>query len=225
MAFNDNRRMSARLLSFVIWAAVAASAVFWGLRLAVSPPRTPAHAVTTSESSPRGDLTRLFGAATVPASGPAAVEPSLASRFKLIGVVAPRPPGAKGGVALISVDGKPARPFRAGAAVDGDLLLASVRSRGASLSPRSGAGTVELELPPLPAAATGTLPPGGGPRPGPTPTPSSTPPPGAVMPPGPGAVPAGAPATPATVSPAPPAAVPQGSGTEPASGGVVVPVR
>lgn len=221
MAFNDNRRMSARLLSFVIWAAVAASAVFWGLRLAVSSPRTPAHAVTASDSTPRGDLTRLFGAAPATAPGPATVEPSLASRFKLIGVVAPKPPGGQGGVALISVDGKPARPFRAGAPVEGDLVLAAVSSRGVSLSPRGGAGSVELELPPLPAAATGTLPPAGG-----RPAPSPMPPPGVARPPGPGGLPAPS-ATPAPVAPvtqAAPTFSPPAEG-EPPSAGVPSPVR
>jgi len=37
-ALNDNRRMSARLSAFVIWALVSATAVFWALRLAVRAP-------------------------------------------------------------------------------------------------------------------------------------------------------------------------------------------
>ena len=35
-ALNDNRRMLSRLSAFVIWALIAATAVFWLLRLGVS---------------------------------------------------------------------------------------------------------------------------------------------------------------------------------------------
>ena len=50
--------MQARLLAFVIWAAVAASAVFWLLRLWSSSPTAPAHTVAVAPSTPpRGDLT------------------------------------------------------------------------------------------------------------------------------------------------------------------------
>jgi general secretion pathway protein C len=156
--------MSARLIAFVIWAAVAASAVFWLLRLVASSPVAPAHTVAVAAANaPRGDLARVLGAPPVAAasSGVAvAAEPALASRFKLLGVAAPRQGGDRTGIALIAVDGKPARGFKVGAAVDGEIVLQSVHPRGAALGAR-GAGTqVTLELPPLPAAATSARPPG-----------------------------------------------------------------
>ena len=156
--------MSARLIAFVIWAAVAASAVFWLLRLAATSPVAPAHTVAVAvANAPRGDLARVLGAQPAAAAAPgvaAPAEPALASRFKLLGVAAPRQGGDRTGIALIAVDGKPARGFKVGAAVDGEIVLQSVHPRGAALGAR-GAGTqVTLELPPLPAAATSARPPG-----------------------------------------------------------------
>ena len=153
--------MKARLFAFVIWTAVAASAMFWALRLGASSPAAPAHTVVVgAAAAPRGDLTRLLGAAPVSevAGAPVVLESALASRFKLLGVAAPRRGGDRNGLALIAVDGKPARSFAVGAAVDGEMLLQSVHARGAQLGARGAAAQVTLELPALPLAATGTLP-------------------------------------------------------------------
>ncbi len=153
--------MRVRLVAFVIWAAVAASAMFWVLRLSATSPTAPAHTVAVgAAAAPRGDLTRLFGAApAAPDSAAAVAESPLSSRFKLLGVAAPRQGGDRNGLALIAVDGKPARGYAVGAAVDGELVLQSVHARGASLGTTGAAPQVTLELPALPAAATGSLPP------------------------------------------------------------------
>jgi len=151
--------MPARLSAFVIWALVAASAVFWGLRLGARSPQAPAYTVSVGDSaSVGGDLTRLLGAA--PAAAPAATvaAPEMASRFRLTGVMAGKPPGTQG-VALIAVDGKLPRAFHVGASVDGDMVLQSVSLRTAAIGPAQGTPAVVLELPPLAAVATGTLPP------------------------------------------------------------------
>ena len=58
-ALNDNRRMLARLSAFVIWALIAATAVFWVLRLAVRAPAAPPHGVAVGDVVAVGDLTRL----------------------------------------------------------------------------------------------------------------------------------------------------------------------
>lgn len=159
-ALNHNRRMTARLSAFFVWAALAASAVFWGLRLAGASPVAPAHTVPVGDVAvPNADLTRLFGAEPAPVATEAAPAPE-SSRFQLIGVVAPKVAGAPG-LALIAVDGKPPRPFKMGAVIDGDLVLQAVQARGVEIGPRGATATVRLELPPLPAAATGTLPPPG----------------------------------------------------------------
>ena len=142
----------------MIWALVAASAVFWALRLGARGPSAPPYTLPVGDSSSaRGDLSRLLGSA--PAASAAAATPEASSRFHLVGVAAPRASAPQGfGIALLSIDGKPARPFRVGAHVDGDLMLRSVAQRSATFGPASGATSFTLELPPRPLPATGTLP-------------------------------------------------------------------
>ncbi|MBI5254966.1 MAG: hypothetical protein HY855_00595 [Burkholderiales bacterium] len=201
--------MTSRLLSFVIWAAVAASAAFWGLRLTARALPVPAQAGVALPSLPQSaDLTRLFGK---PAPPPAAALPVAAaadSRFKLIGVVAPSA-GQHAGLALIAVDGRAARPVQVGGRVDGELVLRSVSHRRAELGAATGgASTLVLELPAVPEAARGALPaavPGEG----------AAPPPAAMLPP---PAPAGVrmgfpPAAPGTL---PPGQVPAPFGVVPA---------
>jgi general secretion pathway protein C len=168
-AFHDNRRVFARLSAFVIWSLVAATAVFWALRLTASPAAVPPYAVAVSKSVVvRGDLTRLFGAPPrlAVAAGPTAEAPS---RYKLLGVMAPRSPAAQAeegrGVALIAVDGKPAKAYPIGARLDGDLVVQSVGLRTAAIGTAHGARSALLELPALPA-------PNSAPRPAPPPAPA-----------------------------------------------------
>ena len=197
--------MLARLCAFVIWALVAASAVFWGLRLLVRAPAAPPNAVTLGDAAAvRVDLTRLLGAA--PVAAPVAVAVAEASsRFRLIGIMAPRASataGRGGGVALIAVDGKLPRAYAVGSSLDGDLVLQSVSLRKVAIGPSLGAATVTLELPPLPAAATGTLP-----------SPAGFAPAGVV----PGAPPRFGPQT-----AVPPLATPQGMPVPPGGGGLQI---
>ena len=185
--------MRVRLLAFVIWAAVAASVMFWALRLGASSPAAPAHTVAVgAAAAPRGDLTRVLGAAPARESAAAAVtvDSPLASRFRLLGVAAPRQGGDRQGLALIAVDGKPARSYAVGAPVDGELVLQSVHQRGAKLGGRGAATQVSLVLPALPAPATGSLPLAAAP-------PATAPP---VVAPG-GGVPGTAPIPPQVVAP------------------------
>lgn len=175
--------MLARLTAFLVWALVAATVVFWGLRLLVKPPAAPAHTVAVGDASAlRGDLTRLLGATPTAPSAAAAAAPELASRFKLIGVMASKQTQGDG-FALIAVDAKPARAYAVGAPLDGDLVLKSVGLRSAAIGPAQGAPALTLEVPPLPAAATGALPPlGDGLKFGAAAAPATTPVPPAVAP-------------------------------------------
>jgi general secretion pathway protein C len=155
--------MSARVSSFVIWSLVAAVVVFWALRFSARPLQAPPYAVAIGQAAPpRGDLARLFGAPALVVSEAAPV-PEAASRFKLLGVMAPRGATAENGgahgLALIAVDGKPPRAFAVGAALDDGLVLQSVGLRSASIGAREGARSVLLELPPPGAPQTGMLPP------------------------------------------------------------------
>jgi general secretion pathway protein C len=158
--------MQARLLAFLLWAAVAATLVFWALRLGARAPAVPAQAVAVSTAAgARGDLGRLLGQPAAQSEEQPQAPPE-AGRFQLVGVVAPRgDAGTREGLALIAVDGKPARTYRVGAPLDERWVLQSVRTRAAVLGPRSGNGHIELELPPPPVASTGVLPAAGSEQP------------------------------------------------------------
>jgi general secretion pathway protein C len=183
--------MPARLSALLIWALVAASVVAWGLRLFASAPGAPANALAVSEGMvASGDLTRLLGAAPI-APVHATPAPEISSRFRLTGVVAPKPPATEG-VALIAVDGKMPRAYSVGSKVDNDLVLQSVSRRSASIGGGSRSmPPVVLELPAPPTAATGTLAPAAGEPVNSMPAPASMsrPMPPPATPPGPSAIP------------------------------------
>jgi general secretion pathway protein C len=156
-AINDNRRMvrmrdsnwTVRGTTFLLWGVAAASAVAWGLKLgnpmAQGPVASPA-ARAPLAADPAA-VARFLG--QVQGSGPAATAAApLSSRFSLVGVVADR---SKQGAALISVDGRPPKPFRVGSAIDEGLLLQSVQRRSAVLAASpDGPAVVTLELPAQP---------------------------------------------------------------------------
>ena len=132
--------------TFVLWALVAASAVYWALKISqrgisaqATPPPVSAPAPTDAAA-----LARLLGASS---NAPeAAAAPAAASRFSLVGVAA----GPKRGAALIAVDGKAAKPFRVGSVVTDGFLLQSVEARRAMLAAEpDGPVLVTLELPAL----------------------------------------------------------------------------
>jgi general secretion pathway protein C len=199
---NDNRLMPARLSAFVIWALVAAGLMFWGYRLLARPMALPANVQTVAQSpGAAGDLGRMLGAAPAPQS--AAVAPvAESSRFRLYGVLAPVAAiGVAGqstaGVALIAIEGKPARAYKVGSRLDSNTVLQSISRRSASLGPEQGATSVVLELPTPPVPTTGALPRAvadGEPARAIVPAPSSAPP--------------AAPPAPPVAAPTPPIAVP-----------------
>jgi general secretion pathway protein C len=151
--------MVSRFAAFVIWAAVAASIVFWAMLLWVKPTPVPAHATLVSAADAfNGDLSRLFGSDAEPAAPISGAAPVAAqdARFELIGVVAPLAGADRAeGLALIALDDKPPRAYRVGAAVDGQMVLQSVHARGAALGLPGQAAQLTLELPALPPPATG----------------------------------------------------------------------
>jgi general secretion pathway protein C len=135
-----------RGITLLLWAAAAASAVAWALKLgnpgAARPPVPSAYRAPAPADPAM--VARLLGQAQGNASAPAAAP--LSSRFNLVGVVADL---AQQGAAVIAVDGRPAKPFRVGNAVDEGLILQSVQRRSAVLAATTdGPPVVTLELPP-----------------------------------------------------------------------------
>jgi len=157
--------MSSRFAAFVIWALVAGTGVFWGIRFFVHAAPAPMQVATADVGSlTRGDLSRLLGSDPVvqaPVASPGMAQ-QLGGRLRLTGVAAPRQHGGPG-LAVISVDGNPPRVYRVGALIDSNLVLHDVSMRTATVAMvQSGsdpASEVVLEMPPLAAPATGVLPP------------------------------------------------------------------
>jgi general secretion pathway protein C len=142
---HDNRRMASRLLTFLVWALVAGSGLSWGFKLFVRPSGLPEQARAVSPTPPQaGGYARVMG--TVEET-PVAAAP-VDSRFHLLGIVAPKGSAHEDqAVALISVGSDPARPWRPGSVIDGNITLLSVKQRAAQLGPKGGPVTAELVLP------------------------------------------------------------------------------
>ena len=138
-------RRTAPVATAALWALAAASAVFWALRLSAPADALAPPAATTrlaAEADPAA-VARLLGA--VPAANAATVTPEAASRFALSGVVAY---GTTQGAALISIDGKPPRPWRVGAQLGDGFVLQSVGPRSATLGASvDAAPAFTLQLP------------------------------------------------------------------------------
>jgi general secretion pathway protein C len=138
-------KLALSLVTLLIWVAAAGSVAYWvlkiswGTRMAPALPALAAPALTTDPVA----ISRLLGA-VAPAQ---AAQPTQASRFALLGVLAGTPGG---GAALIAVDGKPARPVRVGGAVEEGLVLQSASGRQVRLAAEmTGPTTLTLEMPPL----------------------------------------------------------------------------
>ncbi|MFY8103663.1 MAG: type II secretion system protein N [Ramlibacter sp.] len=136
-----------RVLTGLLWAALAACIVFWGLRLGATRalPSAAVPALRLPEPADPLAVARVLGAGAGASEASATAD---SGRLVLTGVVASR---SGGGSALIAVDGAPPRSFRVGSRVQGDLWLQSVQARQARLGPDpGGASTLLLELPALP---------------------------------------------------------------------------
>ncbi|MFM2119234.1 MAG: hypothetical protein RL722_702 [Pseudomonadota bacterium] len=219
-------------LTGLVWAALAASAVAWGLKLGGSGPGVPAQArLLSGEQSLKGDPLRLF-AQPAAASAAAVAMPALQGRLRLVGMVAPLPPvsgrpaaAAGAGVAMLALDGKPARALKVGSPLatlglegpESAWVLLAIEPRSVRLGPVDGGTGFDLDAPRLAPAATGSLPPAMNLRPGPggppalaAPVMPVAPPPG--LQPAPGSVPA-----PGTADEAPVDAL-KAEGSEPGTG-------
>jgi general secretion pathway protein C len=153
-------RLGLWLMSLAIWAAVAASASFWVLRVAAtralqgSLPAPGSVTATAPGAVGMPDLAavaRALGAAAAPAAAEVAAAPPVESRLRVLGIVAS--PRGGTGAALIAVDGQPPRPVRVGAEVEPGVVLVAVELRSVRLRGRDGTER-SLPLPIAPPASS-----------------------------------------------------------------------
>jgi general secretion pathway protein C len=158
--------MASRIFALIIWAAVAASLAYWGLRWLARPTAVPAIATQVSmDGGAHGDLRRLLAGPPKPKNDvkkDTSAIAALIARLKLLGVVAPRGEDDPGGVALLSLDGKPAKAVRRGDVIEGETVLLSLTQRSAGFGPQGGPVSGSLDIPQLPPPATGSMPPAAG---------------------------------------------------------------
>ena len=139
---------------------VAVGVGAWALRPFVPAGSAPSRTNMVDPAVPNNSgQTRGVGAYYPPPAAPVVAPVTTGDHFKLVGVVAPRDsvPGSEW-IALIAVDGEPARAFGVGATVEGDVVLREVSARGAILGQREGSMAMTLEVSPAPAAGTAPVP-------------------------------------------------------------------
>ena len=140
--------MKTRWLAFTLCAVVAAGLFFGGMELFVFVARPPVDAGSATPTAPPPvDLIPSRGLDPPPSPVPAALLLAESSRFQLVGVIAPGDPNSGSqGVALISIDGKPAQAFRVGDMLSTDRVLQAIQSRSVLIGPPGGAAWTSLEL-------------------------------------------------------------------------------
>lgn len=134
---------------------------YWVMAWVASPLHVPSHTVLVGLSDmPKTDPQRLLSlAAQAVAPEESSVSQSaIAQRIQLMGVMAGTPNHADAGIALLVVDGKPAKAYRVGQSIDGELLVLSISRQGVNIGSSSDAVGVTLPTQSLPPPATGTLP-------------------------------------------------------------------
>lgn len=144
-------RWPSRLAAFSFWALAALSAAYWLLKV-IGVSEAPVMAGAIGAEAPAVGMQGLAralgpdpvaGTALAISATPQAQDPR--ARMRLLGVVAGR---RSGGVALISIEGQPPRPYRVGSPVDANHTLTRVATRSATLSPAQPNGQAfTLELP------------------------------------------------------------------------------
>ncbi|HEX7638044.1 MAG TPA: hypothetical protein VF457_06565, partial [Burkholderiaceae bacterium] len=139
--------MSSRWTGFLVWALVALSTAFWGLKIFAATRPVPANAQSPAVAVPAsGPMERLFGAVVVP-QAPVARQHPESERFQLVGVIAPTAGDSRGGIAIVSIDQQPAKSWHVGATLDGNTTLLSVARRSADFGPAGGPAVFTLTLP------------------------------------------------------------------------------
>lgn len=139
---------AARWVAAGVWLLAGLVAGYWGLRwVGYGPVQALPVAAPQGIEVNTDAVARALGLGLAPATALAdgAVPAPQGGRYTLKGVVAAVASGGSStsGVALIEVEGQPARPYRVGAVVDGRWVVQEVTARSATLSSAPGAAAVE----------------------------------------------------------------------------------
>jgi general secretion pathway protein C len=134
-----------QLVNLLVWAGVAYTAVVLVLRWSEGADESVPLNVGSEQKQFSPDVDSLSVSKALGVAPLQSASANLASRFVLVGVMDGGPPQ---GVALISVDGKPAKPYRLGQTVSDGFILVGTGPKKAELGPQMGSTpALVLELP------------------------------------------------------------------------------
>ena len=144
MMWRSSPRLTASVLTALVWALLAGSAVFWAMRMGGAPLVNAPVAGGPAGAAPVDAhlVARMLGAPD--GAAPAAPAANITSRLALRGIVTYEGRGA----ALIAVDGKPPKPVRVGATlpgVEGGWAVQSLTPRTVVLA--AGDQQAQLSMP------------------------------------------------------------------------------
>ena len=146
MQLTTSKLWMPRLSAFVLALLLAAMVVFWIMRWPTRDSRPALPLPETRDELPAANATvvaRLLGQGD--AQSDATAPPDAASRFRLTGIIAS---GSGRGVALVSIDGKPPKPYHEGSKLEEGWMLQSVEPRRIALAADAKAPVgLRLELP------------------------------------------------------------------------------
>jgi general secretion pathway protein C len=146
--------MLIRFVTFVVWLVVGATAVAWimpWIKPKASTPAAPALTVSVENAVLPADWSPLLS--RTPAAPEVAVAPD-AARFRLVGVAGPVR-ASSGGVALLSIDGKPPRAFKPGETIEDGRVVMEVTAHTVKIGAPGGPASLILQAPLLPPPTTG----------------------------------------------------------------------
>jgi len=144
MEFKAASRLGVGLATALVWALAAGGALYWGLR--AGQPPAPSLPPAVGDAGAAVNAQAVAHALGVPRTAqPSANQPqaAIAGRVRLSGIVT----HGAGGAALLSVDGKPPKPYRVGAEVEGGWVVQAVTPHAVELA--DGQERATIEMPPL----------------------------------------------------------------------------
>ena len=134
-----------QFVNLLVWAGVAYTAVFLVLRWSEGADEGAPLIVGIEQKQFSPDVDSLSVSKALGVAPVQSASANLASRFVLVGVM---DGGPSQGVALISVDGKPAKPYRLGQTVSDGLVVVGTGPKKAELGPHMGSSpALVLDLP------------------------------------------------------------------------------
>jgi general secretion pathway protein C len=122
-------RFSKKTVNLILVIAIAAVSTYWILQF--SAPSVTDERVVPIPTADRAARTQIMNVTPIAQSFGSSGATVAASNISVIGVIAQG--GKDQGVALLSVDNRPAMAFRAGETVTGETILAQVNSNGVVL--------------------------------------------------------------------------------------------